>query len=110
MTDKPDPNMPLRLARAGEIAFPEGGMTVSGLRSEIAKGRLKVEIIAGKQFTTLAYIDEMRKLCLEPAKAPPPAHRFRASNPAMQMTPQEAPLAKLNAPVRSQAKKPRKRS
>lgn len=30
---------PLRLERAVELAFPEGGMTVSGLRREAAKGR-----------------------------------------------------------------------
>jgi hypothetical protein len=29
---------PLRLERAVELAFPEGGMTVSGLRREAAKG------------------------------------------------------------------------
>jgi len=50
------PNTPLRLAEAVRIAFPSGGMTVSGLRREIARGRLAVEIIAGKQFTTLADI------------------------------------------------------
>jgi hypothetical protein len=44
---------PLRLARAVEVAFPDGGMTVSGLRSEAKKGRLAIEVIAGKHFTTL---------------------------------------------------------
>jgi hypothetical protein len=29
----------LRLARAAELAFPDGGMTASGLRKEAAKGR-----------------------------------------------------------------------
>jgi hypothetical protein len=41
-----DANTPLRLAEAVRIAFPDGGMTVSGLRREIARGRLAVEIIA----------------------------------------------------------------
>ena len=31
-----------------------GGMTVSGLRREAARGRLAIEVIAGKHFTTLA--------------------------------------------------------
>jgi hypothetical protein len=44
---------PLRLDRAVELAFPYGGMSVSGLRSEAKKGRLTIEVIAGKQFTTL---------------------------------------------------------
>jgi hypothetical protein len=54
---------PLRLARAAELAFPDGGMTASGLRREAARGRLTIERIAGKDYTTLAAIDEMRKLC-----------------------------------------------
>ena len=54
---------PLRLARAVELAFPEGGMTISGFRREIARGRLEVERIAGKDFVTLAGIDLMRERC-----------------------------------------------
>jgi hypothetical protein len=54
---------PLRLARAAELAFPGGGMTASGLRKEAAKGRLVIERIAGKDYTTLHAIAEMRKLC-----------------------------------------------
>lgn len=54
---------PLRLAHAAEIAFPDGGMTASGLRKEAAKGRLVIERIAGKDYTTLGAIAEMRKLC-----------------------------------------------
>jgi hypothetical protein len=45
---------PLRLAEAAAIAFPTGSMTESGLRREAARGRLSVERIAGKDFTTLA--------------------------------------------------------
>jgi hypothetical protein len=59
---------PLRLERAVELAFPEGGMTVSGLRREAAKGRLTIEEIAGKHFTTLRSIDEMRQKCRATAK------------------------------------------
>jgi hypothetical protein len=54
---------PLRLEAAVKAAFPAGGMTVRGLRGEIAKGRLEVELIAGKLFTTLAAIARMRELC-----------------------------------------------
>jgi hypothetical protein len=59
---------PLRLGRAVQIAFPCGGMTVSGLRREASKGRLAVELIAGKQFTTLRDIQRMREQCRAPQK------------------------------------------
>jgi hypothetical protein len=60
---------PLRLSDAVAIAFPQGGMTVSGLRREAAAGRLMIERIAGKDFTTLAAIERMRELCRVKAKA-----------------------------------------
>jgi hypothetical protein len=59
---------PLRLKTAVEIAFPLGGMTVSGLRSEARKGNLVIEEIAGKQFTTLRHIEEMREKCRDNRK------------------------------------------
>ena len=62
-------NTPLRLAAAAEIAFPDGTMTVSGLRKERDSGRLAVERIAGKEYTTLAAIEEMRHLCRDQRKA-----------------------------------------
>ncbi len=43
-------------------AFPLGGMTESGLRREARAGRLAIEKIANKDFTTLRDIEEMRKL------------------------------------------------
>src|SRR5450631_3423883 len=58
-----DPDAPLRLEVAAKMAFPQGGITVSGLRREIARGRLEVEEIAGKYFTTLANIKRMREKC-----------------------------------------------
>jgi hypothetical protein len=58
-----DNDAPLRLADAIEIAFPRGGITVSGLRKEAAKGRLIIERIAGKDFVTLAAINAMRTEC-----------------------------------------------
>ena len=53
------PDTPIRLATAVRIAFPDGGMTVSGLRSEARKGRLVISRVAGKDFVTLAAIDAM---------------------------------------------------
>src|ERR1700736_642907 len=57
------PDHPLRLQDAIKYGFPYGGMTVSGLRREAARGRLVIEKIANKDFTTLRNIEEMRKLC-----------------------------------------------
>jgi len=58
------PDTPLRLQDAVKAAFPAGGMTVSGLRREIARGRLEAELIANKHFVTLAGIAKMRERCL----------------------------------------------
>jgi hypothetical protein len=57
------PDTPLRLDVAARLVFPDGSITASGLRREIARGRLAYEMIAGKQFTTLSNIAEMRELC-----------------------------------------------
>ena len=56
----------MRLAQAVKVAFPHGGMSVSGLRKEAAKGRLVIERIAGKDFVTLAAIADMRAACRNP--------------------------------------------
>jgi hypothetical protein len=64
-TAQVDLDTPLRLARAVELAFPFGGMTVSGLRKERDRKRLVIEKIAGKEFTTLRYIEQMRVKCRE---------------------------------------------
>src|SRR5271165_4227029 len=56
-------NTPLRLRIAAALAFPDGSMTPSGLRRESARGRLVIERIAGKDYTTLAAIEQMRLLC-----------------------------------------------
>lgn len=58
------PHTPLRLKVAVALAFPDGGMTTSGLRVEHSKGRLKFERIANKDFVTLHSIEEMRRQCL----------------------------------------------
>ena len=65
---------PLRLDVAARVAFPAGGMTASGLRREAARGRLTIERIAGKDFTTLAAISQMREKCR--AQPPHPASTF----------------------------------
>jgi hypothetical protein len=62
------PNDPLRLDAAARLAFPDGSMTVSGLRREIKAGRLVIERVAGKDYTTLAEIERMRVLCRLKAK------------------------------------------
>src|SRR6266566_3909922 len=64
------PDVPLRLGGAAALAFPDGSMTAAGLRREAARGRLVLERIAGKDFTTLANIERMRQLCRVEAKAP----------------------------------------
>lgn len=66
---KIDPDEPLRLADAVRYAFPHGGLTVSALRTERRHGRLVIERISGKDFTTLRAIEEMRKQCRVEAKA-----------------------------------------
>lgn len=60
---------PLRLDVVARVAFPGGGMTASGLRREAARGRLQIERIAGKDYTTLANIGRMRELCRLDSKA-----------------------------------------
>lgn len=62
-TAKISRDAPLRLDVALKLAFPAGGLTVKGLRREIERGRLEVELIANKHFTTLAAIERMRELC-----------------------------------------------
>src|SRR5262249_42334363 len=67
MTARPtlyDPDAPLRLKVAAEVAFPDGSMSASGLRREADRGRLVIERIAGKDYVTLNASAEMRKLCV----------------------------------------------
>ena len=68
--DKVSETDPLRLSDAVAIAFPLGGMTVSGLRREIKRGRLECEVIAGKQFVTLRDIKHMRSKCRADQRGP----------------------------------------
>jgi hypothetical protein len=59
---------PLRLEVAAGLAFPDGSMSVSALRRLVVAQKLGHEIVAGKYYTTLADIEEMRKSCRVPAK------------------------------------------
>jgi hypothetical protein len=68
--DQIGPDTPLRLGDAADLAFPGGSMSASGLRREAARGRLVIERIAGKDFTTLKNIERMRELCRVEAKVP----------------------------------------
>jgi hypothetical protein len=61
-------NTPLRLSVAAALAFPDGSMTASGLRRESRRGKLIIERVAGKDYTTLAHIERMRELCRVEAK------------------------------------------
>ncbi len=65
--DNIQPEAPFRLADILPVAFPYGGMTVSGLRKEAARGRLTIMRMAGKDFTTLQAIEEMKEKCRVPA-------------------------------------------
>lgn len=53
------------LKQAVDRFFPEGPLTVSSLRTEIRKGRLVVERIAGKIVVTEAAIGGMMERCRE---------------------------------------------
>src|SRR5262245_61992191 len=63
-------DVPLRLAVAAALAFPDGSMTASGLRREATRGRLAIERIAGKDYTTLRAIQHMSGLCRVEARVP----------------------------------------
>lgn len=57
---------PLRLATAARAGFPDGSVKATTLMAEARRGRLVVEKIGGRYFTTLRAIEEMRKLCRVP--------------------------------------------
>jgi hypothetical protein len=57
------PDTPLRLDVAARLAFPDGSMTGRGLRREASRGRLAIERVAGKHYTTLRAILDMRTQC-----------------------------------------------
>ena len=107
------PDTPLRLCVAAAVAFPDGSMTVSGLRREAARGRLVIERVAGKDFTTLAAIERMRELCrveakgrvygvVQPAKGNRP---FGSSKIPASNTPRDALQARLTLSRQSRLNK-----
>ncbi|MGC2778461.1 MAG: hypothetical protein WA418_22780 [Bradyrhizobium sp.] len=61
---------PLRLEVAARLAFPDGSVTVSTLRRQIANGLLVAEKIGNKLYTTPQAILEMRERCRVQAKDP----------------------------------------
>src|SRR3954468_3520223 len=67
-------NAALPLDVAAELSFPKGGMTGRGLRREAKNGRLVIERMNGKLFTSLTAIEQMRKLCR--LEAPDPISGF----------------------------------
>jgi hypothetical protein len=108
-------DVPLRLAIAAALAFPDGSMTASGLRREADRGRLVIERIAGKLYTTLTDIERMRTLCRVEARVPAsgsvphgatkkgklPNGRFGSSSMPGGTSPQDALRAKLSERSRS---------
>jgi hypothetical protein len=97
----------LRLSIAVKEAFPAGGMTVSGLRREAARGRLAIEVIAGEQFTTLAAIARMRELCRK--NASPAAHKERDQERPISPARDAAILAQVALRSRLKIKAPGRR-
>ena len=93
-----DNDTPLRLADAIKIAFPRGGITVSGLRKEAAKGRLIIERIAGKDFVTLAAINAMRAECRigDPKRSRPLQSARQSSRPRLVAFEREAADRRAN--------------
>jgi hypothetical protein len=114
-----EPKTPLRLAVAAKIAFPDGSMTASGLRREMLRGRLEVERIANKDYTTLEAIARMRELCRVQAKgltsdAAPLVTRmasstkgqFGSSETAKVSSPQDVLRTRLNSSRQRKSSKP----
>src|SRR5690242_197147 len=62
MTDIAD-DAPIRLSEAARICFPDGTMTGGGLRRLAQKGKLTIERINGRDYTTIKAVQEMRELC-----------------------------------------------
>jgi hypothetical protein len=105
------PDAPLRLRVAAEVAFPDGTMTARGLRREARRGHLVIERIAGKDYTTLSAINEMRLLCRVEGRGPVSGSaqvgetklarslgaKVGSSSTAANISPQDALRAKLNA-------------
>jgi len=70
LPSQPGLDTPLRLKDAIKLAFPFGGMTVSGLRKERDRGNIRFERMANKDFVTLRAINDMRELCRDQHRTP----------------------------------------
>ena len=70
LPSQPGLDTPLRLKDAIKLAFPFGGMTVSGLRKERERGNIRFECLANKDFVTLRAINDMRELCRDQQRTP----------------------------------------
>src|ERR1700730_2190809 len=80
--DQVSPDTPLRLGIAAALAFPDGSVTAAGLRREARRGRLVIERVAGKDYTTLGNIERMREICRVQAKAPDSTFGPRDATPS----------------------------
>jgi hypothetical protein len=96
------PSTPLRLAKAAELAFPDGSMTKHGLRKEALKGNLIIERIAGKDYTTLAYIQEMRDRCRVAAQQKARGSTYAPPGAAHELTGSSSTPSKDDATRRAQ--------
>jgi hypothetical protein len=103
---------PLRLSIAAKLAFPDGSMTASGLRREAARGRLHIERVAGKDYTTLEAIKRMRELCRVPARElgmeGAPTNLTLSSGSEAAISPQDALRARLKQSHRLEHSKSQK--
>src|SRR6266404_3937530 len=87
--DQVGPDTPLRLDVAATLAYPDGSMTASGLRKEAKRKRLAIERVAGKDYTTLGAISEMRELCRQSANP-----HVSGSSPKNGTTPANSPTSR----------------
>jgi len=71
IADNVTPATMLRLEAAAALGFPDGSMSAGALRRQAAVGHLAIYRIAGKDYTTLANIEEMKTTCRVPAKGLP---------------------------------------
>lgn len=109
------PTTPFRLKVAAALAFPDGSMSEKALREMGHARRLTVEKIRGKDYTTLADIEEMRKLCRVLAKGQDsgstsaPAKQCGSSATGSGMSAQAALSAKVRKATQA-SRKPKKSS
>ena len=68
--DNVTPDTMLRLEAAAALAFPDGSMSAGSPAASGHAGHLTIYRIAGKDFTTLNDIEEMKTACRVPAKRP----------------------------------------